>query len=79
MKSDESKGEPQVVAIRKSAMSCVAILPGLGSYDGSSDDSDASTDIEDHPVLYDLAGRPIKKQEEEEISQSTSNSNASNK
>ncbi|BES96353.1 NEFA-interacting nuclear protein NIP30 [Nesidiocoris tenuis] len=51
--------------VRKSAASCVAILPGfsgLGSYCESSDESDASTDVDEaqSAVQYDLAGRPIK-------------------
>uniref|UniRef100_A0A146LBF8 Protein FAM192A n=1 Tax=Lygus hesperus TaxID=30085 RepID=A0A146LBF8_LYGHE len=58
-------GKVQSTVYRKSAMSCVAILPGLGTYDVSSDESDASTDVEEPPKQYDLAGRPIKHEVEE--------------
>ncbi|XP_014288904.1 cilia- and flagella-associated protein 53 [Halyomorpha halys] len=43
------------------SLTCIGILPGVGNYDISSDESDCSTDIEDDKVRYDLLGRRIKK------------------
>ncbi|KAK9501410.1 hypothetical protein O3M35_012138 [Rhynocoris fuscipes] len=44
-------------------LTCIGILPGLGPYSVSSDESDCSTDIEEDagPARYDLLGRRIKK------------------
>jgi len=47
--------------IKSGSLTCVGILPGLGDYEHSSEESDASTDIEETPGKYDLAGRSIQK------------------
>lgn len=47
--------------LKVGSLTCVGILPGVGNYDASSDESDCSTDIEDEKVRFDLLGRRIKK------------------
>lgn len=51
------KQGPSEVA-KSSALECIAILPGLGSYKDTSD-SDDSSDIES-PIKYDLVGKRIE-------------------
>lgn len=43
-------------------LTCIGILPGLGTYSVSSDESDCSTDIEEDAgsARFDLLGRRIK-------------------
>lgn len=52
-------------------MKCIGILPGLGSYDDSSD-SDCSSDTDQDPELnqskYDLLGRKIEAPKDKEKS-----------
>lgn len=52
-----------------SGMKCIGILPGLGSYEDSSD-SDCSSDTDQEPEpnrsKYDLLGRKIEEIEKEE-------------
>ncbi|XP_011313951.1 protein FAM192A [Fopius arisanus] len=42
-----------------SALKCIGILPGLGSYDDSSDSDSSDSDHEHDHVQYDLLGRTI--------------------
>lgn len=54
----EEQGSKSV--IKSGSLTCIGILPGVGNYDISSDESDCSTDIEDEKVRFDLLGRRIK-------------------
>ena len=48
--------------LQTGALKCIGILPGLGSYEDSSD-SDCSSDSDEEPVCHkqkiDILGRPI--------------------
>lgn len=46
-----------------SGLKCIGILPGLGTYDNSSDSdcsSDTDQETEPNPSIYDMLGRKIK-------------------
>lgn len=46
-----------------SGLKCIGILPGLGTYDNSSDSdcsSDTDQETEPNPSVYDMLGRKIK-------------------
>lgn len=71
-RSDKQKqGEPVQGIKRKlsssdgysSGLKCIGILPGLGTYDNSSDSdcsSDTDQETEPNPSIYDMLGRKIK-------------------
>ncbi|XP_014241626.1 protein FAM192A isoform X2 [Cimex lectularius] len=42
------------------------ILPGMGTYDASSDDSDCSSEAEEHSARFDLLGRLIENESEKQ-------------
>lgn len=49
-----------------SGLKCIGILPGLGTYDNSSDSdcsSDTDQETEPNPSVYDMLGRKIKSKE----------------
>ena len=51
-----------------SGLKCIGILPGLGTYDNSSDSdcsSDTDQEMEPNPTVYDMLGRKIKILKEE--------------
>ncbi|KAI5694215.1 hypothetical protein M8J76_012543 [Diaphorina citri] len=58
---------PAILSTGSPAIQCVAILPGIGDYDQSSDSDGSSSDFDTDPQL-DLCGRKIvkKKSEDEE-------------
>lgn len=52
-----------------SGLKCIGILPGLGTYDNSSDSdcsSDTDQETEPNPSIYDMLGRKIKTLKEKE-------------
>lgn len=54
-----------------SGLKCIGILPGLGTYDNSSDSdcsSDTDQETEPNPSIYDMLGRKIKTLKEKEKS-----------
>ena len=67
VESSKSENKPEKLNDSPSAMKmspglkCIGILPGLGSYDDSSDSDRSSSDSEHgfHNVKYDLVGRKI--------------------
>ncbi|XP_003700761.1 PSME3-interacting protein isoform X2 [Megachile rotundata] len=67
---DHSLGDKKVVSLF-SGMECIGILPGLGSYEDSSD-SDCSSDTDQDPEpnhsKYDLLGRKIEVLKDKETS-----------
>lgn len=54
-----------------SGLKCIGILPGLGTYDNSSDSdcsSDTDQETEPNPSIYDMLGRKIKTLKDKEKS-----------
>uniref|UniRef100_A0A023FBK1 Putative nefa-interacting nuclear protein nip30 n=1 Tax=Triatoma infestans TaxID=30076 RepID=A0A023FBK1_TRIIF len=51
------------VGEKTGGLTCIGILPGLGTYSVSSDESDCSTDLDEDagPARFDLLGRRIKR------------------
>lgn len=52
-----------------SALKCIAVLPGLGNYESSDEDTDDSSDFSEDVAEtrnLDLTGRKIKKKKDEE-------------
>lgn len=53
-----------------SGLKCIGILPGLGTYDNSSDSdcsSDTDQETEPNPSVYDMLGRKIKLVKDESL------------
>lgn len=60
-----------VISNGYSGLKCIGILPGLGTYDNSSDSdcsSDTDQETEPNPSIYDMLGRKIKVLKEKEKS-----------
>ncbi|KAL6261277.1 hypothetical protein P5V15_008799 [Pogonomyrmex californicus] len=71
--SDEQKIMPNQVnsSNEYSGLKCIGILPGLGTYDNSSDSdcsSDTDQETEPNPSVYDMLGRKIKSLKDKEKS-----------
>lgn len=47
--------------MKMGSLKCIGILPGVGDYDVSSDESDCSTDVDEEHPKFDLLGRRLKK------------------
>lgn len=67
LESDKRNDKNLVNQINKSngysGLKCIGILPGLGTYDNSSDSdcsSDTDQETEPNPSIYDMLGRKIK-------------------
>lgn len=61
----------QVNSNKYSGLKCIGILPGLGTYDNSSDSdcsSDTDQEMEPNPSIYDMLGRKIKTLKEKDKS-----------
>lgn len=69
--SEDKIEEPVIGTVSSSGLKCIGILPGLGSYDNSSD-SDCSSDTDQEPeqnsCKFDLLGRKIETLVEKEKS-----------
>jgi hypothetical protein len=58
----------KVIVERPPAFQCVAVLPGIGNYNSSDDDSDSSDFTEEFQTNKDLTGRKIKKKKDDDDS-----------
>ncbi|XP_014241624.1 protein FAM192A isoform X1 [Cimex lectularius] len=52
--------------LKEGSLTCIGILPGMGTYDASSDDSDCSSEAEEHSARFDLLGRLIENESEKQ-------------
>ncbi|XP_012235241.1 PSME3-interacting protein isoform X2 [Linepithema humile] len=70
-KQDDNIVVNPVISNGYSGLKCIGILPGLGTYDNSSDSdcsSDTDQETEPNPSIYDMLGRKIKVLKEKEKS-----------
>lgn len=70
-KQNDDKVVNPVASNGYSGLKCIGILPGLGTYDNSSDSdcsSDTDQETEPNPSMYDMLGRKIKILKEKEKS-----------